>query len=119
MQSAIKEAMAEFNLEAKDAQFQKLGEAMEMSASMKAASKALKDGEYAKAAKELEKMDAETFKDLTKREKATAMSHRRSMRTREQINPQKKVLFFADKVLAQALFIGRTLAAIQSLGPKT
>ena len=57
MQAAIAEKLAQYNLEAVDAKLQDLAEALAPAAAMQAASAAIQEGQYGKAADELEKMD--------------------------------------------------------------
>ncbi len=57
MQAAIAEALAEYNLEAVDAGLEALAEAIAPAEALKAASRALQDGKYEKAAEELQQFD--------------------------------------------------------------
>jgi hypothetical protein len=65
MEAAISDAMAEFDLEAMDASFEELGDAMSASEELRPAADALRNGEYAEAAEELENADPS---EMTNRE---------------------------------------------------
>lgn len=58
MEAAMNQAISEFNLEAMDASMLELADALSAAESTRSASMAMKAGEYAKAADELEKSDA-------------------------------------------------------------
>ncbi len=66
MQSAVADAMAEFNLEAVDAKMKELAEAVAPATSMQGVSEALKEGQYSKAAEDFEALDPTK---LTRKEK--------------------------------------------------
>lgn len=61
MEAALNQAISEFNLEAMDESLMELAETLSAAESTRSASQALKQGEYAKAADELEKADAESL----------------------------------------------------------
>ena len=68
MQAAVAAAQAEFNMDVIDAQMHAMGEAMAPAASMRAASSALQEGDYKKAADKLENLDPSM---ITKKESKT------------------------------------------------
>jgi hypothetical protein len=76
MQAAIVAAQAEYNVEAVDAQLQELAEALSPAQATQAASQALADGDYSKAADELEKLDAS---QLSRRESRTLAENLRRL----------------------------------------
>jgi hypothetical protein len=66
LENAISQSVEEFNIEAMDASLRDLASALENAAATRNASKAIKDGDYVRAAEELEQVDLET---MSQREK--------------------------------------------------
>ncbi len=85
MEQAVQRTIEEFALEAVDASLREAGEALSSAEASRGAGKALKDGDYSRAAEELEKFDAESLSKLERKtvgeglKKASESTSRRNL----------------------------------------
>lgn len=69
MEAAIRSVLSEFQIETFDASMKEVAEAMSAAEATRPISRALKEEQYAQAAKELQKFDAQTMETMSKQER--------------------------------------------------
>lgn len=98
MEQAIRSAMSEFQVEAVDASMKDLAEAMSAAEATRAASQAMKDGRYSKAAEELEKLDSDLSKSMSKQERRAVAEQMKQALDKMNQRGQKNLLNAAKKL---------------------
>lgn len=98
MEQAIRNAMSEFQVEAIDASMKDIAEAMSAAEATRAASQAMKEGRYSKAAEELEKLDSDLSKSMSKQERRAVAEQMKQALDKMNQRGQKNLLNAAKKL---------------------